>query len=130
MKLLHQIVGLSFVVVFLLTGQYMDFRQPPVSELDEGARMMFRSRHLYVLLAGLVNLALGIYLSGRRARWRRALQAAGSALVVAAPLLLLAAFFREPGREGLPREFTLPAMNALLAGVLLHFLSGAREARS
>jgi len=39
----------------------MDFHQPPAGELDDGARMMFRSRHIFVPLAELVNLGVGVY---------------------------------------------------------------------
>lgn len=48
----------------------------------------------------------------------------GSALVVAAPPLMTAAFFAEPGEPGLKRHFTLPAVVILLAGTLPHAPSG------
>ena len=130
MKRLHLIFGVLVVVAFLLTGQYMDFQEPRVRELtDEGTRMMFRSRHIYLLLAGLVNLGVGAYFTYHRTRWRRALQVAGSALIILAPLLMTAAFFYEPPLKGLQRTFTQPAVVALFAGVFLHLFSGLRQGK-
>jgi hypothetical protein len=125
MKLLHQIVGVSVVVIFLLTGQYMDFHRPHMDELDDGVRMMFRSRHLYILLAGLVNISVGAYFSCRTRLWRRVLQWIGSMLIIIAPFLLIAAFFYEPVLGGLPRTFTLPGIISLSVGALCHLFSGA-----
>ena len=82
MKRLHLIFGVLVVLVFLLTGQYMDFQDPKVRELtDEGTRMMFRSRHIYLLLAGLINLGVGVYFTYHRTAWRKSLQVVGSALI-------------------------------------------------
>ena len=126
MKRLHLVVGAATLLAFLLTGQYMDYLEVRTNALGETARVMFRSRHIYLLLAGLVNLGLGAYVGYRGRGWRRGSQLLGSALVVAAPLLMLAAFFAEPGRPGLRRHFTLPAVVILSAGTLLHALSGMR----
>ncbi|HYG81062.1 MAG TPA: hypothetical protein VD861_11775 [Pyrinomonadaceae bacterium] len=129
MKRLHLTLGVLVVIVFLLTGQYMDFQNPKVREMtDEGARMMFRSRHIYILLAGLVNLGVGVYFTYHSARWRKTLQLAGSILILLAPLLMTAAFFYEPTLKGLQRTFTQPAIVALFAGVFLHLFSGIRRA--
>jgi hypothetical protein len=127
MRTLHLSVGAAVLVAFLLTGQYMDYLSVRTGWMGEGARMMFRSRHIYILMAGLVNIALGAYFVGREAGWRRTLQLAGSVLVVVAPALMLAAFFTEPGGPELKRHFTLPAVQLLAAGTILHALSGPRR---
>src|SRR5215210_5883094 len=126
MKRLHLVVGVATLVVFLLTGQYMDYLHVRTGVLGETARVMFRSRHIYLLLAGLVNLGLGSYFSDRGRGWRRGLQLLGSALVVLAPALMLAAFFAEPGEPGLRRHFTLPAVVILSIGTLLDARRGLR----
>lgn len=124
MKAVHQIVGVAIIIIFLLTGQYMGFHSPHMDELDDGTRMMFRSRHIYILLAGLVNLGIGIYFIYRETLWRRVLQLIGSLLIIVAPFLLLAAFFYEPTLAGLQRTLTLPAIISLFVGAVLHLLSG------
>ena len=130
MRLLHQIVGITFVFIFLLTGQYLDFYYPGMEGVGDGMRMLLRSRHIYILGAGLVNLGVGVYLSPREGRWRRALQVTGSCLLLVSPLLLTAAFFYEPRLAGLPRTFTLPGILCLFVGTLLHLFSGIRPRAS
>ena len=127
MKRLHLVVGVATLLVFLLTGQYMDYLEVRTNALGETARVMFRSRHIYLLLAGLVNLGIGAYFNYRERGWRKGLQLLGSAFVIIAPALMLAAFFTEPGVPGLRRHFTLPAIVILLIGTLLHALSGLRS---
>ena len=57
---------------------------------------MLRSRHIYILSSGLVNLMQGLYLRQQDAGWRRIVQAAGSWLVIASAVLLILAFTLEP----------------------------------
>jgi hypothetical protein len=40
-------------------------------------RMLFRSRHIYILLASLLNLCLDTYLTRQPGGWRRTLQLLG-----------------------------------------------------
>ena len=128
MKRLHRIFGLLVILAFLLTGQFMDFRH--VGEMEDGARMMFRSRHIYILLAGLVNLGIGVYFTYWSERWRRILQTIGSVLIIIAPLMMIGAFFYEPTLKGLQRMLTLPAIVALFTGVFCHLFSGMRQGKN
>ena len=127
MKLIHQITGILFIVIFLLTGQYMDFYYPDMDGVGDGFRMMLRSRHIYILLAGLVNLGIGVYFIQQRARWRKALQLTGSGLLLIAPFLLVGAFLYEPTLPQMQRPLTLPAIVSLLTGTLFHLISAARQ---
>src|SRR5262245_35024338 len=124
MKVLHLVVGLFVVVVFLLTGQYLEFHSPKMDELDNGMRMLLRSRHVYILLAGLLNLGIGTHFNYRKERWLRVLQITDSSLIVAAPFGLIGAFFYEQQLTGLERPLTLPAIIALFVGTLGHLLCG------
>lgn len=127
MKTLHRIFGVLVILAFLLTGQFMEFHG--VREMDDGARMMFRSRHIFILLAGLINLGVGVYFVYWRERWRKVLQMTGSILLIIAPLMLTVAFFYEPTLKGLQRPLTLPAIVALLVGVFCHLFSGVRQGK-
>jgi len=90
---------------------------------------MFRSRHIYILLAGLLNLGVGVYFTYWRERWRKVLQLVGSWLMIVATLMLIGAFFYEPMLEGLPRPLTLPGIVALVVGVFCHLFSGMRQSK-
>lgn len=126
MKRLHLIVGVAVVVVFLLTGQYMDYLDVRGGAAGDGVRMMYRSRHIYLLGSGLLNIGIGTYFRYHSTRWNALLQRVASVLILVAPLLLVAAFFHEPPLTGLQRHFTLPGIVSMFAGTLLHMVCAAR----
>lgn len=111
---------------FLITGQVMRFHSPPLIEMSDAVRLMYRSRHIYILAAGLVHLMLGIYwqpLDG----WRRA-QSTGSVLLTAAVPFLIAAFFVEP-RQALRDAgmWSHLGLYSLFGGALLHAICGIKR---
>ena len=89
--------------------------------------MLYRSRHIYILLTGLLNLGIGTYFTPRSRGWRRTLQIVGSVLIVLAPGLLLAGFFYEPNKG--PEQTTIAPLGifAVAIGTVLHLLSGLRQ---
>jgi hypothetical protein len=126
MRRLHRIVGIVGVIAFLATGLYMRRYPSGMASLDGGTRMLFRSRHIYLLLASLLNLGLGTYLRPSPRPSRRAAQVVASLPILAAPPLLLAAFFVEPYRPLPGAPFTLSAAIGLLVGTIAHALAGDR----
>ena len=124
MRRIHLAVGTLAVIAFLVTGQFMRMHKPPMAALEDGLRMMYRSRHIYLLGSGLVNLMLGLYLRARASGWRKSTQMAGSVLLLAAPFLLLTAFINEPGR-GVRADLWQGAFGlfVLFAGSMLHALA-------
>lgn len=121
---IHLIVGVAGMVAFLGTGQYMDRFHGHLRGYDEVSRLLFRSTHIYLLLSALANALMGLYLTAAPARWRRILQLVGSAALLAAPTLFLAAFTTEPWLEGLARPWTRSAVYLAFAGTLAHLLAG------
>jgi hypothetical protein len=124
MKRIHLVVGLLGVVVFVLTGQVMARHVPPVKSMEAELRLMYVSRHIYLLGAALVNLMTGLYLRMADDGWQRRVQVLGSAVLLLSPLALTLAFFREPplglaGRSWMSRQ----GLFTLLGGVLLHAIS-------
>ena len=61
LRKLHFVVGLAGVVAFFVTGTYMRAGFPDLYATNEVLRYLYRSNHVYVLLASLVNLALGVH---------------------------------------------------------------------
>jgi hypothetical protein len=122
MRRLHLVVGLATVLAFVITGQVMSHHTPPMAALPDSTRLMFRSRHIYILASGLVNLMLGLYLSPQ-AGWRRIAQTFGGVLLLVSPVLLLLAFIVEPGR-GFREDLPLSASGlfALFGGGTLHLV--------
>jgi hypothetical protein len=93
-----------------------------VPELDGVTRMVFRSRFLLLLMAAVANLALS------SVQPARLIQRVASALILAAPFPLIAAFFIDPGR-GLQGSFWsgLPMRGLFLAGALLAIANRPRR---
>jgi len=127
MKRFHLIFGLTVLVVFLLTGQYMDRYHNHLEFMADGPRMLYRSRHIFILMSGLVHLGIGTYFSSRPSATRRTLQLIGSILITGATVVFTIAFFHEPRLEGLQNHLTLPGTIMIAVGTLLHFFSGVRQ---
>lgn len=127
MKRFHLIFGLIVLVVFLLTGQYMDRYHQHLMYTPDGPRMLYRTRHIFILMSGLLHLGLGAYFSYRVQTWRRALQILGSVLITIAPVLFTIGFFSEPKLEGLHAPLSKIGVIIMAVGALLHVVSGARE---
>ena len=126
MRPLHLIFGLFLLVAFLLTGQYMNHYYNHMVGAPDGLRLLYRTRHIFILLAGLLNLGLGIYFSYGQELWRKVLQCFGSGLIVVASLLFIAAFFYEPKLLNLYTPLTHWGTYTIVAGMFCHLLSSAR----
>src|SRR5215469_688793 len=129
MRKLHLTAGLLGILVFVLSGQAMRLHKPPVRSLADGQRMMFLSRHIYILGSALVNLTLGLYLRLENRGWRRNLQVAGSLLIILSLVLLTLAFVDEPG-AGIAGRSLQSAFGwfALFLGGLAHFFANVGTA--
>jgi uncharacterized membrane protein len=129
MRKLHLTAGLLGLLVFVLSGQAMRLHKPPVRSLDDGQRMMFLSRHIYILGSALVNLTLGLYLKLENQGRRRNLQVAGSLLILLSLVLVTLAFVDEPG-AGIAGRSVQSAFGwfTLLLGSLAHFFAKAGTA--
>jgi hypothetical protein len=91
--------------------------------------MLFRSRHVYLLLTALVNLGIGIDYRPAEGSYRRWVQLGGSVLMLAAPALLLAAFCWEAPRSDIHSPLTTPAILCCFIGTLGHAIGGVRWQR-
>ena len=130
LRRIHLAVGILAVVVFLLTGQVMRFHHPSMEQLPAEVRMMYVSRHIYLLGTALVNVVLGLYLHLQATSWRRLLQEVGSLLILLSPLLLTLAFFSEPALGLLGRSWRgYYGMLALFVGAMAHLVASAGAPR-
>ena len=120
MRRVHSIAGALGVVAFLLTGQYMDRWLGHLAGMGDLPRMLYRSAHIYLLFAALLNLLLGLYAEDHRRGWRRGLARLGSVLILIAPVMILIGFDREASRTDFERPFVGFAIYFCFAGVLMH----------
>ncbi len=91
MRRAHTWSGILWLLVFLGTGAYMRYyRTPPVDQLADVTRAIYRGRHLFILGGALANLALSTF-EPQNIRDRVI-----SGLVMIAPPFFLAAFITDP----------------------------------
>jgi len=123
----HLVVGAVTVLAFLITGLIMRMHEPPVSAMEWAQRLLFRSRHIYILCAGLVNLAIGVHFALPVTKIRHGAAVAGSLFVLASAILLFFAFFAEPMAGRPPGPLSWMGLIALFGGVMLHTLVNFRK---
>ena len=124
---LHLWIGVATLIVFLLTGQYMDRYLRHLVGMEDGPRMLYRSAHIYLLWSGLLNASFGLYPSMSVPGWRNGLRKMGSALVLVAPPLLLIAFFVEPRLSDFWRPYSRSANYLATLGVLMCLIAQRRS---
>lgn len=126
MKKTHLIFGAFVVLGFLLTGQYMDKVYHHMVGVPDAQRLLFRTRHIFILLAGLLNLGIGAYFTYRIEMWQRTVQLVGSLLIFAASLLFIIAFFYEPTLNDLHTPLSHWGTYTIATGAVLHVISGIK----
>jgi hypothetical protein len=127
--LTHRLVGVLGVLAFLATGVYLVTGFPELHGDNAGIRYQFRANHVYILLASLANWLLGIHLRSNFPGWRLAVQRLGTAMLLVAPAVLVAAFFIEPPRGSPERPLTTLGIVLLLAGTVLQAVAKWRQGR-
>src|SRR5678816_1151840 len=116
----HKTIGIITVLIFVGTGVLMRFHYSRIYDRNHLVRMMFRSIHIYILLAGLLNIAIGIYMVVSSEPRKRNTQLLGSICLLIAPAVLIGAFFYEPALATLERHVTQAGIILLLVGTLSH----------
>jgi len=124
MRRIHLIFGIATFIYFLLTGQYMDIYLNHLRGMEDGARLLYRTRHVFILLTAFIHIMLGVYFSYFMERWRRYLQTAGSVTLIVSTVLVMAAFSYEPGARDMSTPVTHWGMHIMLIGIILLTVAG------
>lgn len=117
---LHLVFGGLTIVVFLLTGQYMDRSFNHLADMEDLPRALMRAQHLYILLAALINVVLGSYLTISKDKLVRSFQIFGSFMILVSTVMLVFSFFSELPSEHMERPWCRNALYIMLAGGLGH----------
>jgi hypothetical protein len=116
--------------VFLLSGQYMDKFHNHLEGMEDGVRLLYRTRHIFILMASLIHIGFGLYYETRMGQWQRRIQTWGSSLLAIGTLLLVIAFMNEPRNRDLATPYTHWGMYAILLGIASHWLSGLKQKKN
>jgi len=122
LQYVHLSVGTLGLLLFIVQGQYMA-NILAVPELGDGARLMYRTGHIYLMLASALNVFAGCYLPHSRGK----LQTGASLLLLLAPLMLIYSFFAESTSAELDRPATVFAMYFLFAAAVMLLQAKAIE---
>jgi hypothetical protein len=109
------------IIAFVATGFYMVMHFPAAYAGGEEIRYLYRANHIYLLLASLLSMTLGLYWSGARPGWRGKVALFGAWLLLAAPVVLAGAFLLEPPHGSPERPITFFGVLFALAGALLQW---------
>ncbi len=123
LKQAHFLFGLFMFVVFLLSGQYMDKVLGHLKSLDVDQRLLYRTRHIFLLSSGLLHLSLGLYLQPLPQIRSRKIQYAGSLVLFTSSMILISAFFREAALKDLTTPYSHVGLFLSLFGVSLHIIA-------
>lgn len=127
LRRIHWFIGIAAAISFLLTGAYMRWaHEPPVEQLDDLSRAVYRSRHIFILLVALANLARAVSPTPSTTVKVGGASLLASAILCLAPVLLTAAFFVEPPLGVSGRSFSTPALYSLFVAAVILALQGRR----
>jgi ABC-type transport system involved in cytochrome c biogenesis permease subunit len=122
----HLIFGILLFIAFLVTGQFMRHDFPDKSLIGEDLRLLMRSRHIYILLAALGQILLGVYFRPAAGRVQKALQLFGSVLLTISGSLLLYAFVYESYTIRHFSDISRYGLYTALGGTAFHLFGGFR----
>jgi hypothetical protein len=128
-KNLHLLVGALGLLLFILQGQYMAL-VIGVEHLPDAPRMMYRSAHIYFLLACVANISVGYYLAP--AVSLNYLQRLVSVVLLLSPALLVWSFLSESTVSSLDRPIAKTTLYLLFGSgslLLLHEVYRCMRAR-
>lgn len=119
MRKIHLFSGITIMIIFALTGQYMINTLDLANSDFDVQRMMYRASHIYLLWVGAVNTLLGCYWTKVQGELLVKVQMIASFLIVISQFFLLMAFYVEPPRIDQDRLLTLAGCLCLFVGVVL-----------
>jgi FtsH-binding integral membrane protein len=121
------IIGVTGLIVFVLTGQYMHWHFNHLQGMADGPRLMYRTAHIYILWATLLNLVLGLYVKPEENNMRKRIQQAGSLAIMVSLGLVTISFFTDSQNVTLWRGWARMGIYLALAGSVFHAAAVARR---
>jgi hypothetical protein len=116
---LHLLIGGIGLVLFMLQGQYMA-RFLGVETLPDAARMLYRSAHIYLLMACVANISAGYFMTPVAIVSR--LQRLIGIILLLTPVLFIWSFFVESTVATLDRPIAKTGLYLLFGAAALLLL--------
>ncbi|MEO1212019.1 MAG: hypothetical protein AAFY45_00755 [Bacteroidota bacterium] len=122
LKRLHFFGGILLLIIFILSGQYMQHGFSSLQDLELFERMVFRAEHIYLLLTSLIHISIGVYFKPYKQVPHKYIQVFSSLLMFSATAAFHYSFFHEMPSSEIERPFSRMGLYLMLAGVSLHGL--------
>lgn len=122
LRWLHVLIGITGVIVFLNTGQYMDKQLDHLRGMELGPRALYRSAHIYILFASLLHLLLGAYLKQAKGIVRITLQIVASLMLLIALGLFVWSFYTETNLQLIERPKIRMGIYLSAASTIMHLI--------
>jgi hypothetical protein len=116
MRNCHLFIGGLGLILFALQGQYMQWIIG-VADLPDGPRMMYRSAHIYFLLASVANVTIGYFMTPSLGL--NHLQRLCSVLLLISGPLLIWSFFTESTDVTLERPIAKAVLYSVFGAAAL-----------
>lgn len=130
MTILHLAVGALGLLAFVLQGQLMA-NSLAVSTLEDGTRMMYRTAHIYLMLASVSNILMALIRRVPASGWQGIVVNLCSLAFLVAPFVFSLSFFVESTDADFERPLAALTLYGMFgAGTLLLLLTLFTEWRS
>lgn len=124
LKKLYLIVGITTIILFIATGQYLLRVFPEKDKLDLAFRVMQRSRHIFILLSGCTLSLIGVYFKAANNSIAYTLQLFATLILFLSNAMFIYCFFYEVEIAYIPDTPVLHiATYSFLAGAVIHALA-------
>jgi len=117
---LHLYLGIVIIIIFLLTGQYMHHNYNHLQDMEMMNRALFRAGHLYILLFGLIHVALGSSFKIAEKVIFKNIQRVASLVMYIATFFVIYGFFTELPTDQIERPLTRISLYLIFLGVGIH----------
>jgi len=119
---LHWFIGVAALLGFIIQGQFMAHSLDGLQGMEDGPRMLYRSAHIYTLLAAAINLAISF--ANFNLGKSRYLAWLASVLALQGPLFIGASFLLESNLADLQRPVLSLSLYGLFGACALWALIG------
>jgi hypothetical protein len=123
LQLTNLTIGIAVVILFAITGLLMRHYYHN-AEAPDVERLYRRSRHLFLLLAGLMQGGIGVYITVHQDKYSNVIQWMATGLMTLGSTCLAYSFFYEIPQQVVETSAARMAMYFMLASGVLHLGSG------
>jgi hypothetical protein len=122
LKKLYLVLGGLMLLIFLLTGMYMDQNLNHLSDMESVKRILYRAGHIYILFIALIYLSIGCYFKYADIFINQMIQYLSFVILFTSACLAIISFFIELAPGEIERTLSRFSIYFALTGTLLNIV--------